>query len=323
MNPDYQSLWSIQPVCLYHHYQDSSLPERSYSPSCQLQVNLELKLFFGWSQKASNLKSNHSVKSYLALKTIVRRKTFHYQRRDESWAAIHQLHHQHLRRAIKREGAKQQVSRSDIDESRLPITTINPAGLPLNHNYQNSSLPERSYSPSCQLQVNLELKLFFSWSQKPSNLKSKHLVKSYLALKTIVRRKNLSLSAPRWIMSCHPSTPPLAPLATPPPLLSQGSGNIKTPTLILTSLKGKCNKCDYASSQAGHLRTHFITHNGVKLIKCNLCDHAFSQAGYLKRHFKHSWRMQTVLVCNSQPSNLWHHLKTHTGEKSNKCNHCD
>ena len=190
-------------------------------------------------------------------------------------------------------------------------------------------------------------------------------------------------------MSCHPSTPPSAPLATPPPLLSQGSGNIKTPTLILTSLKGKsvtitgrvtvplsaagspkisvtkngqpgflmvrlttrvvskyqtrqkitlmmierltkktlreklikCNKCDYASSQAGHLRTHFITHNGVKLIKCNLCDHAFSQAGYLKRHFKHSWRMQTVLVCNSQPSNLWHHLKTHTGEKSNKCNH--
>ena len=57
----------------------------------------------------------------------------------------------------------------------------------------------------------------------------------------------------------------------------------------------KCNQCDYASSQAGHLRQHLKTHSGEKSNKCNHCDYA-----------------------SSHPSDLRRHLKKHHGEKSNK-----
>ena len=33
--------------------------------------------------------------------------------------------------------------------------------------------------------------------------------------------------------------------------------------------QNRCNQCDYASSQASNLRTHFITHNGEKSNKCD------------------------------------------------------
>ena len=56
----------------------------------------------------------------------------------------------------------------------------------------------------------------------------------------------------------------------------------------------KCNQCGFASSQAGHLRTHLKTHNGEKLNKCNQCDYASSREGHLRRR-----------------------LKTHSGEMSN------
>ena len=57
----------------------------------------------------------------------------------------------------------------------------------------------------------------------------------------------------------------------------------------------KCNQCEYASSHAGHLRTHLEMHSGEKSNKCNLCDFASVHAGNLRTH-----------------------LKTHGGEKSNK-----
>ena len=48
----------------------------------------------------------------------------------------------------------------------------------------------------------------------------------------------------------------------------------------------KCNQCDYASSQAGHLRTHLKTHSGEKSNKCSQCDYASSRACHLRTHLK-------------------------------------
>ena len=61
----------------------------------------------------------------------------------------------------------------------------------------------------------------------------------------------------------------------------------------------KCNQCNYASSQAGNLRTHLKIHSGEKSYKCNQCDYASSRAGNLRTH-----------------------LKKHSGEKPNKCSQC-
>ena len=46
----------------------------------------------------------------------------------------------------------------------------------------------------------------------------------------------------------------------------------------------KCNQCDFATSQAGNLKTHLKTHSGEKANKCNQCNYASSQAGNMKTH---------------------------------------
>ena len=87
----------------------------------------------------------------------------------------------------------------------------------------------------------------------------------------------------------------------------------------------KCNLCDYASSHAGHLRTHMKMHSGEKSNNCNQCDFACSDPSSLKRHLKrHSG--EKANKCNqcdfaaSEADNLRIHLRIHSGEKSNKCN---
>ena len=90
----------------------------------------------------------------------------------------------------------------------------------------------------------------------------------------------------------------------------------------------KCNQCDFASSQAGNLRTHLGTHSGEKSNICNQCDYASSYAHHLKTHLKmHSGEKSNK--CNQcdfasfQAGHLRRHMKMHSGEKSNKCNQCD
>ena len=84
--------------------------------------------------------------------------------------------------------------------------------------------------------------------------------------------------------------------------LASKDANVKIPKNMNDNVIkiNKCNQCDYVSSHAGNLRTHFKTHSGEKSNKCNQCDFASVQAGDLRRH-----------------------LKSHSGEKSNKCKQCD
>ena len=48
----------------------------------------------------------------------------------------------------------------------------------------------------------------------------------------------------------------------------------------------KCNQCEYASSQATHLKTHLKMHSGEKYNKCNQCDYVSSCVGNLRAHLK-------------------------------------
>ena len=83
----------------------------------------------------------------------------------------------------------------------------------------------------------------------------------------------------------------------------------------------KCNQCEYASSQKGHLNTHIKTHNGEKLHKCSQCEYTSSTDGNLRRHM-------LLHKCNqcgnafARASHLVIHLKVHTGDKSYTCNQC-
>ena len=75
----------------------------------------------------------------------------------------------------------------------------------------------------------------------------------------------------------------------------------KTTGIVVKS--NKCNQCDYASSHAGHLKTHLKTHSGEKSNKCNQCGRLCLYSG---RHFEDTyknaqWRkitqMQAMWIC--------------------------
>ena len=93
-------------------------------------------------------------------------------------------------------------------------------------------------------------------------------------------------------------------------------------------MSGKCNPCNFASSQATHVRRHLKTHSGKTTNKCDQCDFAFAQVGHLRRHLKtHSGKKSQINV-NSVSLHLvrqaiWTDIWKHSGEKSNKCNKCD
>ena len=85
----------------------------------------------------------------------------------------------------------------------------------------------------------------------------------------------------------------------------------------------KCNQCDFASVQAGNLRTHLKTHSGEKHTNAiNATLHLFRQTIW-----GDSWKKRTnATICNFasiHAGDLRKHLKTPSGEKSFKCNQCD
>ena len=89
-----------------------------------------------------------------------------------------------------------------------------------------------------------------------------------------------------------------------------------------------CNKCDYATAYAHHLKTHLKTHSGEKPHKCNQCDFASVLASNLRRHLRtHSgekiYKCSQCDFASIQAVHLRMHLKTHSGEKPYKCTQCD
>ena len=82
---------------------------------------------------------------------------------------------------------------------------------------------------------------------------------------------------------------------------------IKKPIINLTQFG---QKKQLAMDSTGSLRRNLKTHSGEKSNKCNQCDYASSQAGHLETHLEmHSGEKK--------------HLKMQSGEKPNKCNQCD
>ena len=71
--------------------------------------------------------------------------------------------------------------------------------------------------------------------------------------------------------------------------LSETSGDKNIPIRITNNAgekSNKCNQCSYASSHAGHLRTHKKTHSGEKSNKCNQCDFALSYSSTVRIHLQ-------------------------------------
>ena len=97
----------------------------------------------------------------------------------------------------------------------------------------------------------------------------------------------------------------------------------------------KCSQCNYASSWAGNLKMYLKTHSGGKSNRCNKCDLVsnptrWSLLLHLGFSIQATEKYSTVLQyikcsrCDcSHACSLRKHLKTHTGEKTNKCNQCD
>ena len=91
-----------------------------------------------------------------------------------------------------------------------------------------------------------------------------------------------------------------------------------------------CDTCGKKFIQAGALQHHKRTVHGVeRRHQCPQCGAKFTLAGSLNRHIKsvHNKIKEYKCVicerCFSLKQGLDRHMKTHTGVREYKCNHCD
>lgn len=88
----------------------------------------------------------------------------------------------------------------------------------------------------------------------------------------------------------------------------------------------KCELCEKAFFESGHLRSHKQVHR-EKTFKCDFCEKAFSKKYFLTEHHKtHTgFRPYTCEICLksfSQTSSFNYHKKMHSGEKPYDCKYC-
>ena len=78
--------------------------------------------------------------------------------------------------------------------------------------------------------------------------------------------------------------------------------------------------CDFASIQAGDLRTHLKMHSGEKSNKCNQCDFTCSDPSsfrtHLKTHSGEKLKNATNTIMHPLRQAIWGHIWRHTVEKS-------
>ena len=65
----------------------------------------------------------------------------------------------------------------------------------------------------------------------------------------------------------------------------------------------KCNLCDYAATQAVHLKAHLKTHSGEKPYKCTQCIYASANLCNLRKHAQ--WGRKTEHMQPMQVCLLW------------------